>query len=305
MAWLDHLLNQLGRWTAVPYHADGPPATEPTALAALALVGHARPDRARPLLHWLADVQQASGRLGTTADADSPGWPTSLALLAWLAAAHSARRFGTVAWSPEDLDRWQHASLRATTWILGTQGETLQHADFLGHDTTLVGWPWVDGTHSWVEPTGLHVLALKAAGHGQHPRTREGVRMLVDRQLPAGGCNCGNTIVLDMPLRPHLQPTGIAMLGLAGETDGARRVRKSLDYLLRNVGPRTAAASLCWALLGLAAHGISVASAGAWLESAAIRPTLKTGSPHREALLALAAIGATGPLFPHLSRNQA
>src|SRR2546428_787916 len=79
--------------------------------------------------------------------------------------------------------------------------------------------------------TAMHVLALKAAGHRDHPRTREAVRLLIDRLLPGGGCNYGNTIVLGQELRPQLQPTGLAMLALAGETDPDGRVAMSLAYL--------------------------------------------------------------------------
>src|SRR5207302_5660581 len=104
---------------------------------------------------------------------------------------------------------------RAVKWILETRGEALPQTPEMGHNTTLVGWPWVEDTHSWIEPTAMHVLALKAAGRGDHPRTREAVRLLIDRLLVGGGCNYGNTVVMDQGLRPHLQPTGLAMLALA------------------------------------------------------------------------------------------
>ena len=92
-------------------------------------------------------------------------------------------------------------------------------------------WPWVLGTHSWIEPTAFNVLALKAAGRGEHPRTREAVRLLVDRLLPTGGCNYGNTTVLGQQLRPHLAPTGLVLLSLAGEQINDSRIAKSLAYL--------------------------------------------------------------------------
>ena len=44
------------------------------------------------------------------------------------------------------------------------------------------------------------------------PRIREAVRLLWDRQLPHGGWNYGNTVVLKQELRPHLLPTGLARI---------------------------------------------------------------------------------------------
>src|SRR5262249_5595629 len=40
------------------------------------------------------------------------------------------------------------------------------------HDINLhlVGWPWAEGTFSWIEPTAWACLALRRAGFGDHPR---------------------------------------------------------------------------------------------------------------------------------------
>ena len=56
----------------------------------------------------------------------------------------------------------------------------------LGHDPTLTGWPWVGGTHSWVEPTSLAVLALRREGLGKHPRVEEGLKVIRDRAIVSG-----------------------------------------------------------------------------------------------------------------------
>jgi hypothetical protein len=167
----------------------------------------------------------------------------------------------------------------------------------MGHNTTLVGWPWIEETHSWIEPTAMHVLALKAVGQSGHPRTREAVRLLIDRLLPAGGCNYGNTVVMDQVLRPHLQPTGLAMLALAGESVRDGRIEKSLDYLTAELSPRTASGSLCYGLLGLAAHGCLPADASRWLEMTFRRTVARDASPYRLALVALAALGTASPLI--------
>ena len=130
---------------------------------------------------------------------------------------------------------WSAAAQRASTWTLSVSGRPVERGDaaqrFVGHDTTLQGWPWVVGTHSWVEPTAINLLALRSAGQAGHPRCREAVKLLLDRQLPAGGWNYGNTTVLGHVLRPQVQPTGLALAALAGETDIRPKVLRSLEWL--------------------------------------------------------------------------
>src|SRR5688572_10790299 len=162
----------------------------------------------------------------------------------------------------------------------------------MGHDTRLDGWPWAEGTNSWLEPTAFHLLAYRAVQQANHPRAKEAIKLLIDRQLPLGGCNYGNTTVLGQTLRPHVQPTGIAMLALAGETDPSGRMEKSLTWLKWSLGARSTAASLAWALLGLSAHQRDVANADELLNGAAKRVQEHDRSPHKLALLALAALGA-------------
>jgi hypothetical protein len=142
----------------------------------------------------------------------------------------------------------------------------------------------------------MQVLAIKSVGRGDHPRAREAVRLLIDRLLPEGGCNYGNTVVMDQVLRPHLEPTGLAMLALAGEADTTGRIAKSLDYLARELSLRTAAASLAYGLMGLAAHDRLPVNAGSWLEAAYRRTAAHEAAPYRLALVALAALGADSPL---------
>jgi hypothetical protein len=144
---------------------------------------------------------------------------------------------------------------RAARWALANHGKSAPRSPEVGHDSTLVGWSWAAATHSWLEPTCYFVLGLAEAGYSQHPRRREGLRLIADRLLPAGGANYGNTIVLGQPLLPHIQPSGLAMLALAGREDADGRIARSLDYLEHAIGPHTAAASLALACLGLAAHG--------------------------------------------------
>jgi hypothetical protein len=159
----------------------------------------------------------------------------------------------------------------------------------VGHDTRLRGWPWVETTHSWVEPTAINVLALKTAGLADSPRVREGVQLLLDRMLPDGGWNQGNTVVLGNLLRPHIQPTGLALAALHGEEKAATHVDKSIAYLQDVVSARTATASLCYAVLGAAAHGIRIKDGEEYLVAATRRTLRRDSSPYKLALLYLAA----------------
>ena len=118
--------------------------------------------------------------------------------------------------------------------------------------------------------------------------------MLLDRMLPQGGWNYGNTVVLGVTLKPQVQPSGLALAALAGEPEAAEHVRRSLQYLHQALSARTTAASLAYGLIGAAAHGPRPPSAGAWLEAAYRRTVRRDASPHRLALLALAA----GEHFP-------
>lgn len=276
MPWLDETFDLLAKQPICGYALAAAPATEPTALAALALHANQQGDRAQPALQFLARIQAADGSVGVREGEPTPGWPTSLAVLAWQTVGD---------------EQYKQEVGTAVTWILAARGETMPRSNEFGHDTQIAGWSYADQTHSWIEPTALHVAALKAAGQAAHARTRDGVRMLIDRQLPSGGCNYGNTMVLGQMLRPHVQPTGIALLALAGEQDASGRIAKSVAWLQRSLGPQTTAASLAWGLLGLRTHGVEIAKADEWLGFAYARVMRHDRSPHKLALLALAAKG--------------
>lgn len=272
---ISSLLTQLADEANWSYQRGGVPATEPMALAALALAAHGRHDAAEKALKALTRLQAADGSLGVTADDATPQWPTGWAVLAWASAGG---------------EMFQKNIARAIAWILSQHGHTWARSSKLGHDPALDGWPWVESTHPWVEPTAINVLALKAAGQNEHPRTREAVALLLDRLLPQGGCNYGNTSVFGRVLRPHLQPSGLTLAALAGERDGSR-IDKTLAYVQRSLSPDVAGVSLAYGLLGLTAHGRRPVKADEWILQALRSRTGRsfTDSPLRQAVLALAA----------------
>src|SRR5436190_7855770 len=279
MTWLDQTLDELVRLPAIGYMAGGAAAAEPAAVAALAFVAHGRTDDAVKAAGVLASMQQSNGEVSVRAGEQSPGWPRSLAVVAWRATNRDAYR-GRID--------------SAVGWLLSNRGKGVERSDTFGHNTELVGWAYAEQTHSWVEPTAFAVLALKAAGRYSEPAAREGVSVLLDRQLPGGGLNYGNTYVLGQLLRPHVEPTGIGLVALTGEMDSSGRIAKSLAWLRRNIGPETTPLSLGWGLLGLRAHGSDLPQADEWLSAAASRVQSRDRSPHKLALLALAAKGWPG-----------
>jgi hypothetical protein len=184
----------------------------------------------------LIQEQQQDGRLAINRDHSDAYWPTALAVLAW-----------------QNSVQCQAAHARATRFLLETTGvhRFRRPDDIAEHDPLLKGWSWVSGTHSWIEPTALAVIALRHAGLNQHERVGEAVQMILDRQLPHGGWNYGNTLVLRRELRPMPESTGAALVALTGMIDRAE-VTRSLDYLQGEVGRLQTPISLGWALMGLA-----------------------------------------------------
>jgi prenyltransferase/squalene oxidase-like repeat protein len=185
----------------------------------------------------LVREQHGDGRVCMNRANPASFWPTPLAVLAWQNSIVS-----------------QVAQSRAVHFLLSTTGVHFakRPTDPSAHDPNLKGWPWMEDTHSWVEPTALCVMALRVAGHGQHDRVREALRMILDRQLPHGGWNVGNTLVFGRELYPMPESTGAALVGLAGEVDRSH-VDRSIDYLQGEVDRLRTPISLGWGLLGLSA----------------------------------------------------
>lgn len=286
--WPVPLVDELARREHFGYGGERDSAAEPAALASLALTAWGRQQAAQRPLAWLARAQQRRGVVGVRGRGHDAPWPTALALLAWRWVLQQRTTF-----DPELADRIR----RATDSLLSLRGKRGEHTrDLVGHDASLVAWSWVEGTHSWLEPTALAVMALKSEGLSDHPRTREAVRLLLDRQLPDGGCNYGNTTVLGQVLRPHPQPSAMTLLALVGEPSHPR-ITRSLDYLHRVYPQVTASVSLSWIVLGLAAYDALPPGAEERLQAAFTRYPSGTCPPYIASLLALAALGPLSPLI--------
>jgi hypothetical protein len=224
---------------------------------------------------WLAAVQGPDGSLGLSPAQPAPGWTTPLGLLLWQAeGGHQAEE------------------QRAVAWLLSQKGERMSRADdpdhIVGHDTTLVGWPWVGGTHSWLEPTAMAVLALRRAGLATHPRVDEGYRLIRDRAIVTGGWNYGNKAAFGHPLRPQPAPTGLALLALATRDSRTPTVARAIHYLHETLPGVRASASLGWGLLGLRAWSSAPEEADRWLAEAYQRAKGRPDASTKLSLLLLA-----------------
>ena len=209
-----------------------------------------RPEDLRPIRDRLAACQQPDGSIPISSDHPHAFWPTPIAILAW-----------------EQAPEFREAQARAVTFLLEKTGHQFPRpsGDVLGHDTTIKGWPWISGTHSWVIPTATAVMALRVAGQGNHARVAEGRRLLLDRQLPDGGWNYGNTLVYGQKLHPMPESTGLALSALAGIVS-REEIAPSLTYLQSQLATVRTPLSLSWGLLGLGAWELGPTASRAWLE---------------------------------------
>lgn len=300
--WPQEARRELRELAATPagwsYRRGSSPHAEPTALACLALLA-TRPspseDPAAALVtsaaDWLAKSQQADGSIGIAESVPRPGWMTPYALLVWKA-----------------LGTHESESRKAVAWLLATKGRALDPRDdpshIAGHDVTIVGWPWVANTHSWLEPTALAVLALGAAGFQSHPRVREGLRLIRDRVIDTGGWNYGNKAVFGRSLRPQPGPTGLALLALAGTEKRSPDIDRAIHYLDRALTGLQAAASLSWGLIGLRAWDAWPDNGMNWLAGSCSRVHGRPEAAPRLAALLLASsknaleLFGRGPISP-------
>jgi hypothetical protein len=232
----------------------------------------------------LAGSQLEDGRVIVTPSGLESYWPTPLAVLAW-----------------HDSEKHAKERSRAIDFLLGTSGKHWVRKDNspLAHDTSIQGWSWTQDCHSWVEPTSLSIIALRVSGLGDHIRVREGVRLLMDRQLPAGGWNYGNTLVYGTELYPQPDCTGLALSALA-DCVPRSEVGKSIEDLTSQVTRVRTPLSLGWGVLGLGAWGRKPGQTAAWVSECMSRQR-KYGAYDTTLvsllLLSLAARKGLGSLF--------
>jgi len=230
--------------------------TEATALAALALLRSAdegTDGAATAAFGWLERYQSSSGAWPLAPDLPGPSWSTSLAVLAL-----------------SHVDPGSPPVLAGARWLLGQKGRGARwwvrlmlalssRPRAVELDVDLTGWPWVEGTFSWVEPTSYAMLALaRLRGTVEdlrlEDRLAEGGRMLLDRVCAGGGWNYGNTRVFGEDLWPYPDTTSAALLALAHHR-GLPAVERGLDSLERMLEQNDSLLAQSTGILALETHG--------------------------------------------------
>ncbi len=244
-----------GGWAAL---ASSPqPATEPTCYSTLAL-GTQPVDVIERAQDFLLRTENPNGSWPIFPGDDQEGaWVTSLVVIALrdLAPAIPARLRGF---------HWlMNCAGKESNWFWRWKFLTVdRHVRF---DPDKFGWPWFPDTVSWVVPTAFAILALNqlpcaCGGPERIPfRLNRGIEMLMDRACPSGGWNAGNGVVYGCPMAPHADDTAIVLLAL-GDRAQHPVVPNGVQYLERVAPTLTAAWSLAWAILALAALHRPVAS---------------------------------------------
>lgn len=296
--WIGQQRQRLSGQPLHGYQVPEPPMAEPVAMSALACTAHGWREPAESACRALRAAQQTTGSVAVRLDADGPHWTTSLACLAW-------RRF-EIAW-PERSRPWcSDAYRRGIDFLLGFGGEKIDPSENVGHNTQLVGWPWVAGTHSWLEPTALALMALRHCGHSRHPRALEAAELLIDRLLPDGGANYGNTFVLRQVLRPHVLPSAMCMVALHRLEPELAELAATRVYLRSELATgQLAALSLAWTMHAIVSAEWEQAAETApdlvvfddALQTALTRLQATPPNPHRLNMLLLATSLRASPLL--------
>ena len=244
-----------GGW---PYYAGKVSRLEPTVWGLLALLPDAgRPAAAAgPLSRHRAFIASARNRDGLLVFRDdvSPNFAVNgLAALLF-------QRY------PDLFEPDETRLLLAT--VTARHGESLPQSEGVTQDNSLRGWSWTDGTFSWVEPTAWCLLALKkaaarragAVSEDVAARVSEGEAVLIDRCIPGGGWNYGNSVAFGQDLQPYMQTTAAALLAMQDRRDHPR-VQQSLRYLqahrlAESSGMAPALTLICLRIYGLPGNDV-------------------------------------------------
>jgi hypothetical protein len=274
---------QRGRAGAWGYKKGASPSVEPSVLSSLGLIASRGEESAvhdllvaRSAAEWLATLQRDDGSIPVFQGLLTPAWTTSYALVLW-----------------SGVSGFERSRSDARKWLLRIEGRAVPRGDpgakLFGHDTSAIGWPWVDGTHSWLEPTALAILALCREGLRDHPRVQAGAALILDRSVEGGGWNYGNKAVFGRDLRPQPGPTGLALLALFAHQDNSPEIGRAIDYLRRELRNVRSGVSLGWGVLGLRAWDAAPLESDAWLGESFRRYGARPDATASLALLLLAA----------------
>ena len=220
---------------------------EPTAYAAMALMGEAASERAWKLL---SSWQLPDGSWKPSDKVSISSWGTSLCVT-----IASAR------------NEWSDAARKGVDWLLGSSGVESNLVNVIAakigllkgeRNLSLKAWPWKPGTSGWVEPTAHALVALKKVSL-QWPspelseRVRTGEAQLADVRSRDGGWNYGSPAALGVDLPSYPETTALALLGLQGK----QGLQGAFDLAWRMMRDTPSPLARAWLVTAMRLHGMT------------------------------------------------
>jgi hypothetical protein len=221
-------------------------SVEATCFALLALSA-LKPDYVSGRINGLLRLQRHDGSWPAFSGDQDGSWTTALAMIVLnITSAAVPARERALHWLLE-----KHR--REANWLWRWKFKTADRN--VRFDPDKYGWPWFLDSASWVIPTAFSVIAIKEftvcnRSEPSERRIRLGVEMLLDRVCVGGGWNCGNSVVYEAPLLPHVEATAIALLALQGEKQ-TPAIRTSVAWLKQRSNAIKTVESLAWSVLSL------------------------------------------------------
>jgi len=224
------------------YRPGGQSLVEPSAFCALALRAGGEERGTARALDFLKSCQASDGAVGLGPQRKDGNWMAYAALLAFhgLGVVEEERR----------LKEWILRFESSPSHFSAADLEAIRSA--FRYDASIKGWPWTPGTSAWVEPTALFILALSHAGvPATESRIASGLRLLIDRQVSAGGWNFGNPYAKSFALAASSLSTALALaaLGAAGFSELDAPIASGIRSFAKTLEGDVSTISLAWALL--------------------------------------------------------
>lgn len=249
---------------------------------------------------WLVQAANTDGSWGYRPGQRGCGEATLLAAAAGLAPTLDWLGSADLGWTRLMLPVCLSAQMKdhplvrdALVHILGHRGTGGETAG--SFDGDLPGWPWVEGTFSWVEPTAWALLSLRRCQPDAHAAIEGAEALLADRQCSDGGWNAGTPDILGQPLFGYAYLTGLVLTALP---PGHESVAAGLAFLTAG-SEGESPLNLAWSTLARAAHGGDPLPSALALAARADGDGGYSGRSDRTALALCAlhaAVGQPGPL---------
>jgi hypothetical protein len=236
--------NSEGGWG---YFAGKESWLEPTAYAAMALLGEPASERAWKLL---SSWQLPDGSWKPSEKVGISSWGTSLCVT--LAMARN---------------EWGTQTRQGVDWLLGSSGAESRWVNVLAskigllsaeHNLSLKAWPWKPDTSGWVEPTAHALVALKRVStkwpsSELNERVRMGEAQLMDVRCSDGGWNYGSPAALGVDLPGYPETTALALLGLQQQ----RGLEGAFDLAWRMMRDTPSRLGRAWLITAMRLHGMN------------------------------------------------